>query len=69
MALIGGGATPLFTIWPFWAKVAQTGEFMEPQGLEEKRNLPSGVSSKATWRVYFARTVSPVPKYTPQGGL
>ena len=34
------------------------------QGIEEKRNLPSGVSSEATWRVYFVRTVSPVPKYT-----
>ena len=62
--LVKTGGTPfLSTFWPFWAKVAQTGEFLgRVQGIEEKRNLPLGVSSEATWRVYFARTVSPVPK-------
>ena len=31
--------------WPFWAKVAQTGEFLDPlgaQGIQEKLNLPLG---------------------------
>ena len=44
--------------------MAQTGEFagtLGVQGIEEKRNLPSG---GATWMVYFVRTVSPVHKYT-----
>ena len=54
--------------WPFWAKVAQTGEFLGPlgvQGIEEKRYLSlGGVSSEATWRVYFVRTGSLVHKYT-----
>ena len=37
------------------------------QGIEDKRNLPSGgVSSDAPSRVYFVRTVSLVPKYTLQ---
>ena len=49
------------------------------QGVEEKRNLPLGVSSEATWSIYFVRTVSIVPKYilrvaselthTPKGRL
>ena len=47
-----GGTPFLSTFWPFWDKVAQTGEFLGALGvqvIEEKRNLPSrGVSSEAT---------------------
>ena len=32
--------------------------------LKKSVTYPMGVSSEATWRVYFVRTVSPVPKYT-----
>ena len=63
------GGTPLLsTFWPFWAKVAQTGEVPgHPLGckvLKKSVTYPMGVSSEATRRAYFVRTVSLVPKYT-----
>ena len=44
--LVKTGGTPfLSTFWPFLAKVAQTGEFLGPlgvQGIDETRTLLSG---------------------------
>ena len=62
--LVKTGGTPfLSTFWSFWAKVAQTGEFLVLQSIEEKRNIPGG-KLRGHLGVYFVRTVSPVPKYT-----
>ena len=37
---------------------------MECKVLKKSATYPMGVISEATWRVYFVRTVSIVPKYT-----
>ena len=68
--LLFGGVTPfLSTFWPFWAKVASTGEFLGPlecKVFEKSVTCPRGVSSEATWRVYLGTRVTVRAKYTPQ---
>ena len=53
----------------FLAILGQSGHPLECKVLKKSVTYPPGVSSEATWRVYFARTVSLVPKIHPPGGL
>ena len=70
--LVKTGGTPfLSTFWLFWAKVAQTGEFpglFGVQGIEEKRNLPSGGELRGHLEVEFGHQRHSTYKTDPPGG-
>ena len=55
--LVKTGGTPFWALFghfgPKWPKPVNSWSPLGVQGIEEKRNLPWGVSSEATRRVYL----------------